>query len=275
MLDPKLLRSDLTGVAAALARRGFVLDVTQFAAFEEQRKGVQMESDRLRAERNANAKAVGIAKSKGEDAAPLLARAEALVAQVKVAEERLEALQAEINGLALGLPNILHSSVPDGRDETANVEVRRWGEPRVFSFDPKDHVALGEPMGMDFEAAGRISGSRFVVMTGPLARLHRAPRAVHVGYARARSWLSRGLCALSGARRRALWHGSAAQIRAGPVRRARRPGFLSDSHRRSAADQSGPGSDCGARAAAAEIRRALALFPVRGRGARQGIKRAA
>ncbi len=174
MLDPKLLRSDLTGVAAALARRGFVLDVTQFAALEEQRKGVQMESDRLRAERNANAKAVGIAKSKGEDAAPLLARAEALVAQVKVAEERLEALQAEINGLALGLPNILHSSVPDGRDETANVEVRRWGEPRVFSFDPKDHVALGEPMGMDFEAAGRISGSRFVVMTGPLARLHRA-----------------------------------------------------------------------------------------------------
>ena len=174
MLDPKLLRSDLPGVAAALARRGFVLDVATFAALEEQRKAVQIEADRLRAERNANAKAVGQAKSKGQDAAPLLAAGESLGAQLQGVEKQLEVIQAQVADLQLGLPNILHSSVPDGRDESANVEVRRWGVPRQFDFAPKDHVALGERIGMDFEAAGRISGARFVVLTGKLARLHRA-----------------------------------------------------------------------------------------------------
>jgi seryl-tRNA synthetase len=174
VLDPKLLRSDLTGVAAALARRGFALDVAAFAALEEQRKAVQIEADRLRAERNANAKAVGHAKSKGQDAAALLAAGESLGAQLQGVETQLEAIQAQVSNLQLGLPNILHSSVPDGRDEEANVEVRRWGVPRQFEFTPKDHVALGERMGMDFEAAGRISGARFVVLTGGLARLHRA-----------------------------------------------------------------------------------------------------
>ena len=174
MLDPKLLRSDLPGVAAALARRGFVLDVATFAALEEQRKAVQIEADRLRAERNANAKAVGQAKSKGQDTAPLLAAGESLGAQLQGVEKQLEVIQAQVADLQLGLPNILHSSVPDGRDESANVEVRRWGVPRQFDFAPKDHVALGERIGMDFEAAGRISGARFVVLTGKLARLHRA-----------------------------------------------------------------------------------------------------
>jgi seryl-tRNA synthetase len=174
VLDPKLLRSDLTGVAAALARRGFVLDVDAFAALEEQRKAVQIEADRLRAERNANAKAVGHAKSKGQDAAALLAAGESLGAQLREVDIQLEAIQAQVSSLQLGLPNILHSSVPDGRDEDANVEVRRWGIPRQFDFPPKDHVALGERLGMDFEAAGRISGARFVVLTGNLARLHRA-----------------------------------------------------------------------------------------------------
>ena len=174
MLDPKLLRSDLPGVAAALARRGFVLDVETFAALEEQRKAVQIESDRLRAERNANAKAVGHAKSKGRDAAALLAAGELLGEQLQRVEKQLEAIQAKVSDLQLGLPNILHASVPDGRDESANVEVRRWGVPRQFPFTPKDHVALGEKIGMDFEAAGRISGARFVVLTGQLARLHRA-----------------------------------------------------------------------------------------------------
>jgi seryl-tRNA synthetase len=174
VLDPKLLRSDLPGVAAALARRGFVLDVATFAALEEQRKAVQIEADRLRAERNANAKAVGQAKSKGQDAAPLLAAGESLGAQLQGVEKQLEVIQAQVADLQLGLPNILHSSVPDGRDESANVEVRRWGVPRQFDFAPKDHVALGERIGMDFEAAGRISGARFVVLTGKLARLHRA-----------------------------------------------------------------------------------------------------
>jgi seryl-tRNA synthetase len=174
VLDPKLLRSDLTGVADALARRGFLLDVESFAALEEQRKSVQIEADRLRADRNANAKAVGIAKSKGQDIAGLLKLSESLGEQLQSVEQRLEVIQAQITNLQMGLPNILHASVPDGNDESANVEVRRWGEPRRFAFEPKDHVALGEPLGMDFEAAGRISGARFVVMTGRLAKLHRA-----------------------------------------------------------------------------------------------------
>jgi seryl-tRNA synthetase len=174
VLDPKLLRSDLSGVAAALARRGFALDVATFAALEEQRKAVQIEADRLRAERNANAKAVGQAKSKAQDAAALLAAGEALGGQLQSIDKQLEVIQAQVSSLQLELPNIPHASVPDGKDEAANVEVRRWGVPRQFDFAPKDHVVLGERIGMDFEAAGRISGARFVVMTGELARLHRA-----------------------------------------------------------------------------------------------------
>jgi seryl-tRNA synthetase len=174
VLDPKLLRSDLPGVAAALLRRGFVLDVGAFAALEEQRKSVQIEADRLRAERNSNAKAVGFAKSKREDASALLAVGEALAEGLQKIEKRLELIQTQITDLQLGLPNILHTSVPDGLDESANIEVRRIGMPREFTFTPKDHVALGEPLGMDFEAAGRISGARFVVMSGMLAQLHRA-----------------------------------------------------------------------------------------------------
>jgi seryl-tRNA synthetase len=174
VIDPKLLRSDLPGVAAALARRGFVLDVATFAALEEQRKATQIEADRLRAERNSNAKAVGQAKSKGQDAAALLAAGESLGGHLQRVEKQLEVIQAQVSDLQLGLPNLLHSSVPDGRDETANLEVRRWGVPRQFQFMPQDHVALGERVGMDFEAAGRISGARFVVLTGGLARLHRA-----------------------------------------------------------------------------------------------------
>jgi seryl-tRNA synthetase len=174
VIDPKLLRSDLPGVAAQLARRGFALDTAAFAAIEERRKAAQIEADRLRAARNANAKAVGMAKGRGEDASALLAAGEAMGAGLLAAEQTLEALQVELSALQLGLPNLLHASVPEGRDENANVEVRRWGSPRDLGFEPKDHVALGAPLGMDFEAAGRISGARFVVMTGGLARLHRA-----------------------------------------------------------------------------------------------------
>ncbi len=174
MLDPKLLRSDLAGVAAQLARRGFVLDVGAFAALEERRKNLQIEADRLRSERNAGAKAVGQAKGRGEDVTALLAAGEGLNARMAGIDTELAAIQAELAALQMGLPNLLHASVPEGGDESANVEVRRWGEPRRFEFEPKDHVALGQPLGMDFEAAGKISGARFVVMTGGLARLHRA-----------------------------------------------------------------------------------------------------
>jgi seryl-tRNA synthetase len=174
VLDPKLLRTDAAEVAAQLARRGFVLDVGALIALEEQRKAVQIEADRLRAERNANAKAVGTAKGKGQDAAALLQLGESLGGQLQKSEEALQAIQERLTNLQMSLPNILHASVPEGRDEASNVEVRRWGTPRQFEFDPKDHVSLVERLGMDFEAAGRISGARFVVMIGDLAKLHRA-----------------------------------------------------------------------------------------------------
>ena len=175
MIDPKLLRSDPEAVARNLARRGYTLDVSEFRAREEKRKNWQIEADRLRAERNANAKAVGMAKGKGEDAAPLLARGEALTGELAAADRELSAVQQDLESWQLGLPNLLHESVPEGRGEADNREVRRWGEPRKLDFEPKDHVALGEKLGgLDFEAAARISGARFVVMRGGVSRLHRA-----------------------------------------------------------------------------------------------------
>ena len=174
MLDPKLLRADASGVAVQLARRGFVFDVAAYTALEEQRKAVQVHADRLRAERNANAKAVGMAKGKGQDATALIQASESLGGQLQTAEQDLQAVSEQLTNLQMSLPNILNASVPDGKDETANLEVRRFGTPRQFEFEPQDHVALGERLGMDFEAAGRISGARFVVMTGELAKLHRA-----------------------------------------------------------------------------------------------------
>ena len=175
MIDPKLLRSDPDAVARNLARRGFTLDVEALKALEEKRKPFQVESDRIRSERNANAKAVGMAKGRGEDVAPLIAKGEKLTQELVAAEEGLTAVQAELEQWQLGLPNLLHDSVPEGRDETANVEVRRWGEPRRFTFKPLDHIQVGEGLGgLDFEAAARISGARFVVLKSQVARLHRA-----------------------------------------------------------------------------------------------------
>ncbi|MFI4886346.1 MAG: serine--tRNA ligase [Steroidobacterales bacterium] len=174
MIDPKLLRSDPEAVAANLARRGYTLDVAALRALEERRKTAQVDSDRLRAERNANAKAVGMAKGKGGDVAALLARGEALTRELVAADRALTAVQEEMERGQLELPNLLHESVPDGRGEVDNREVRRWSEPRTLDFEPKDHVALGEKLGLDFEAAARISGARFVVMRGQVARLHRA-----------------------------------------------------------------------------------------------------
>jgi len=175
VIDPKVLRNEPEQVARNLARRGFVLDVEALRALEEKRKPWGVEVERLRAERNANARAVGMAKGRGEDAAALLARGETLTAELGDAESRLAAVQAELEQWQLGLPNLLHDSVPDGRDESANREVRRCGEPRRLGFKARDHVEIGEGLGgLDFEAAARISGSRFVVMRGAVARLHRA-----------------------------------------------------------------------------------------------------
>jgi seryl-tRNA synthetase len=175
VIDPKLLRSDLPGVVRNLARRGFVLDAARISALEEQRKRAQVDADRVRAERNANAKAVGFAKGKGQDASALLARGEELTNELAQVDAALAAVQVELDTLQLNLPNLLHESVPEGSDESANREVRRWGEAREFDFKPLDHVALGEALaGMDFEAAARIAGARFVVLRGAVAHLHRA-----------------------------------------------------------------------------------------------------
>ncbi len=175
MLDPKLLRTEPERVAANLARRGFTLDLAAWAALEARRKDVQVRTDQLRSERNARSKAIGMAKGKGEDVAPLMAQVEQLGADLAAAEAQFGPIQAEVDAFALQLPNLLHDSVPDGADESANVEVRRSGVPRAFDFEPKDHVALGEGLGgLDFETAGKLSGSRFSILKGPLARLHRA-----------------------------------------------------------------------------------------------------
>ena len=175
MLDPKLLRADPEAVARNLARRGFMLDVGRFRALEERRKVAQVAADETRSARNAHAKKVGMARAKGEDITSLVEEGNALARRLEVLDEELAAVQAEFDELMLGLPNLLHESVPDGRDENSNVELRRWGTPREFDFAPLDHVAIGEKLAMiDFEAAGRISGARFVVLKNGVARLHRA-----------------------------------------------------------------------------------------------------
>lgn len=175
MLDSKLLRTEPEIVAANLARRGFKLDVAYLQALEEQRKKWQIKVDELRNERNVNAKSVGKAKAQGIDIAPLLKQVEDLGQQLAAAEAEFNAVQAQMDQLAMGLPNMLQDSVPDGADETHNVEVRRWGTPREFPYAPLDHVALGEGLGMlDFTNAAKISGARFVVLHNHLARLQRA-----------------------------------------------------------------------------------------------------
>jgi seryl-tRNA synthetase len=175
MLDAKLLRADPEAIARNLARRGFVLDVGRLRALEERRKTAQVAADETRAARNAHAKKVGMAKGRGEDITALLAEGEGLAQRLTGLEQEQAKASAEFDELVMGLPNTLHESVPEGRDESANVEVRRWGTPREFAFTPLDHVAIGEKLALvDFEAAGRISGARFVVLSGGVARLQRA-----------------------------------------------------------------------------------------------------
>ena len=175
MLDPKRLRNDLDEVAAQLARRGFVLDVDNIRALEQRRKTLQVETEQLQNERKVRSKAIGQAKAKGDNIEPLMAEVAEIGERVKLAEQELATLQTELETIALGIPNILDASVPDGKDENANVEIRRWGEPTAFDFTPKDHVDLGLPNGwMDFDAGAKLTGSRFVVLRAAMARLHRA-----------------------------------------------------------------------------------------------------
>jgi seryl-tRNA synthetase len=175
MLDPRLIRNNLDEVAEKLRRRGFELNTQLIAKLEERRKRLQVESQELQNERNSRSKSIGKAKAAGEDIQPLLDQVAELGDKLKTSQDELNVVQSELSEITLGIPNIPHESVPDGRDEADNREERRWGEPRQFDFEPKDHVDLGDASGLlDFEAAARITGSRFAVMAGPLARLHRA-----------------------------------------------------------------------------------------------------
>jgi seryl-tRNA synthetase len=175
MLDPKLLRSDISQVAAQLARRGYTLDTATLQSLDERRREIQVATQQLQAERNSRSKGIGRAKAAGEDIAPLLQEVEGLGDQLKAKEEELVALQAELNAMLMGIPNLPHESVPDGSGEEDNQEIRRWGALPEFDFEPRDHVDLGEQLGLlDFETAAKLTGSRFSVIQGPLARLHRA-----------------------------------------------------------------------------------------------------
>ena len=175
MLDVNLLRSDLLGVAAALAKRGVTLDTARFDTLESTRKDIQVRTQDLQSRRNSLSKQIGIAKSKGEDAAPILAEVAGLGDQVKALEAELDRVQREMRDFLLMLPNITHASTPEGRSSDDNVEVRRWGAPRAFDFAPKDHTDLGEGLGLlDFATAAKLSGARFSFLRGDLAQLHRA-----------------------------------------------------------------------------------------------------
>ncbi len=175
MLDPRLLRSDLENVARNLARRGVVLDRGQYLELETSRKALQVDVEALRKDRNERSKAIGQAKTAGEDIEPLKLKVGELAKTLADSEARLQSVQAELDAIQAGLPNLLHDSVPDGADETCNAELRRWGEPPSFDFEPKDHVSLGENLGLiDFERAAKLSGSRFVVLRGQVARLQRS-----------------------------------------------------------------------------------------------------
>ena len=175
MLDSKLLRSNLQDVADRLASRGFSLDVVRIEELESQRKVVQTRTEQLQAERNAVSKSIGQAKQRGEDIAPLMASVETMGNELTEGKAALDAIQVELDSILMTLPNLPDESVPVGADEEGNVEVRRWGSPSAFDFPVKDHVALGEQYGwLDFETAAKLSGARFALLRGPIARLHRA-----------------------------------------------------------------------------------------------------
>jgi seryl-tRNA synthetase len=174
MLDIALLRKDITAVAARLKARPFELDVEEFNAIESERRAIQMRTEELQAQRNALSKQVGQLKSRGEDASAVLAQVAEIPEQVKLLEGRLSNIQLRLQTYLLNIPNVPHETVPAGRSSDDNIEVRRWGTPQAFDFTVRDHVDLGASLGLDFETAAKIAGSRFALMKGPLARMHRA-----------------------------------------------------------------------------------------------------
>jgi len=175
MIDPKLIRTDIETVSQSLARRGYSLDTAALVALEEERKSIQVHTQDLQAQRNAASRAIGLAKAKGKDAAHLIPEVGTLGDELKKAEDELGGVQSRLNEILMGIPNLPHQSAPDGLSEDKNRQVRQWGEPGSFDFEPKDHVDIGATLAqLDFETAAKLTGSRFVVMSGQVARLHRA-----------------------------------------------------------------------------------------------------
>lgn len=174
MLDVTMLRKQLPEVVARLAARGFQFPEEEFNRLEAERKSVQTRTEELQAQRNTLSKQIGMAKKAGEDASALMAEAARIPEELADLEKELDRIRTDLENLLLRIPNIPHESVPVGRDETENVEVRRWGTPRTFDFEVKDHVDVGAPLGLDFDTAAKLSGARFAFMRGQVARLHRA-----------------------------------------------------------------------------------------------------
>lgn len=174
MLDIQALRNDLDGVVSQLQARGFEFDAAKFSALEQERKTVQTNTQDLQAKRNNASKQIGFAKSKGEDVSAIMAEVAGLGEQLKAGETRLAELQAELQGVLLNVPNLPHLSVPVGKSEADNVEVRKVGTPRSFDFEIKDHTDVGSPLGLDFDTGAKLSGARFTLMRGQIAKMHRA-----------------------------------------------------------------------------------------------------
>ncbi|SAL48216.1 serine--tRNA ligase [Caballeronia telluris] len=174
MLDIQLLRKDLDGVAKRLAARGYTLDVAAFSSLEAERRDIQTRTEELQARRNSLSKQIGAMKGRGEDTSAVMAEVGGIGDTMKASAAQLEEIQKRLHDLLLGVPNLPHESVPVGDDETQNVEVRRWGTPRAFDFEVKDHVDVGAPLGLDFETGAKLSGARFTLLRGQIARLHRA-----------------------------------------------------------------------------------------------------
>ncbi len=174
MIDIQLLRKDTAAVAARLAQRKFHLDVDAFNALESERKAIQTRTEELQAQRNSLSKQIGILKGKGEDASAVMAQVGGIGDELKASADKLEVIQSKQQEFLLAVPNLPHESVPVGQDESGNIEVRKVGTPRQFDFEVKDHVDLGAPLGLDFDTGAKLSGSRFTVMKGGIARLHRA-----------------------------------------------------------------------------------------------------
>ncbi|MBP0593021.1 serine--tRNA ligase [Paraburkholderia sp. LEh10] len=174
MLDIQLLRKDIDGVAKRLADRGYAFDVAAFSALEAERRAIQTRTEELQAKRNSLSKQIGAMKGRGEDTSAVMAEVGGIGDEMKASAVQLEDIQTRLSDLLLGVPNLPHESVPVGNDETQNVEVRRWGAPRQFDFEVKDHVDVGTPLGLDFETGAKLSGARFTMLRGQIARLHRA-----------------------------------------------------------------------------------------------------